>query len=167
MPQAIAMPASGRSTALAVASCQSLSVKPVIRTPSANSISGTEISPSILMPTRSGAHSVIFKVATSNPAMAANTTGIRHSMSRRACGSSQRAPKVKCRVFSTMNRITAAGIAASPQASNASGSPMLPELLNSIGGTRVFAGTPHRRANGQASSPQLTSSRNAPRASGA
>ena len=35
--------------------------------------------------------------------------------------------------------ITAAGIATSPQASIASGRPMLPELLNIIGGASVYA----------------------------
>ena len=42
--------------------------------------------------------------------------------------------------------------ACSPKASTISGSPMLPELLNIIGGSRVFAGTFISFATGQASS---------------
>lgn len=105
--------------------------------------------------------------ATVNPAIAAKTTGMRHKVSKRVVGSSRRAPKEKCSVFSTMNRITAAGSAFSPQASTASGRPMLPELLNSIGGTSVLGWMPNSRATGQASRPQVASTRKPPSASGA
>ncbi len=106
-------------------------------------------------------------MATASPAMAATTTGMRQSVSSRVVGSSRRAPKEKCSVFSTMNRITAAGSASSPQASTASGRPMLPELLKSIGGTRVLGWMPTKRAIGQASRPQVASTRKPASASGA
>jgi hypothetical protein len=44
---------------------------------------------------------------------------------------------------------------------------MLPELLNIIGGTSVFGGTPTSLASGQASRPQVSSSRKPPSARGA
>ncbi len=52
-----------------------------------------------------------------------------------------------------MNNTTAAGSAASPKASSNSGIPMLPELLNIIGGRKVFGSRRNHFASGQSSNP--------------
>ena len=59
----------------------------------------------------------------------------------------------------------AAPSAASPKASTMSGMPMLPELLNIIGGTKVFVSTFRSRAKGQASRPEPRITRAPPSAS--
>jgi predicted permease len=63
-------------------------------------------------------------------------------------------PSEKCRIISTRNKITAPGKAAAPNASTIKGSPILPELLNIIGGTKVSGAMPNSRAKGQANSPE-------------
>src|SRR5574343_590796 len=132
------MPASGRNTALPTASFHSANRTSVIRTPSENNNKGTDTSPNILILIINGCQTGIFTRATVKPAMAAATTGIRQSVTKRVVGSSRRAPNEKWSVFSTIKRMTAAGNAFSPQASTANGNPILPELLNNIGGTSVF-----------------------------
>jgi hypothetical protein len=57
----------------------------------------------------SGCQIGILRIATVNPAIAAKTTGMRHRVKSRVSGLSKRAPNEKCRVFSTMKRMTAAG----------------------------------------------------------
>ena len=64
-----------------------------------------------------------------------------------------------------VNMTTAAGNAASPNASMASGKPMLPELVNIIGGTNVRAETFSMRASGHASRPLTRTMTAAPMAS--
>ena len=49
-------------------------------------------------------------------------------------------PILKCNVFSTKNIIIAAGKAFSPNANKANGKPILPELLNIIGGRKTLNG---------------------------
>ena len=60
---------------------------------------------------------------------------------------------------------TAAGRRASPKASSASGRPMLPELLNIMGGTKVRGLTRSSRATGQASRPEARTTTRLPRMS--
>ncbi len=69
-------------------------------------------------------------------------------------GLSIHSPTVKCSSISTMNSTTAAGSAASPKASSSSGMPMLPELLNIIGGRKVFTSSPSQRTSGHSTSPE-------------
>ena len=88
------------------------------------------------------------------PAKVASSMGMRSSTSGCTRPSIMALPTVKCSRFSTRNSTTAAGSAASPKANNASGRPMLPELLNIIGGTKVLICQPARRASGQASRPE-------------
>ena len=60
---------------------------------------------------------------------------------------------------------TAAGSWPSPKASSASGNPMFPELLNIMGGTKVRGLTRSRRATGQASNPEASTTTRLPRMS--
>ena len=70
--------------------------------------------------------------------MLANTMGNRSRRIMEVWGSSMYRPTEKCSSISTMNSTMAAGSAASPNASTRIGIPMLPELLNIIGGRKVF-----------------------------
>tara|TARA_Y100001972_G_C7667805_1_gene338274 strand:+ start:13737 stop:14147 length:411 start_codon:yes stop_codon:yes gene_type:complete len=54
----------------------------------------------------------------------------------------------------TKNSITAAGKASSPNARMASGKPMLPELLNIMGGTKIRLSIPNKRPTGHANKPE-------------
>ena len=63
-------------------------------------------------------------------------------------------PSVKCSRFEIVNSATIAEKPGWPNASTASGSPMLPQLLNIIGGTNVRRSSCSSRANGHASSPE-------------
>ena len=75
-------------------------------------------------------------------------TGVRSNCANRMRWSSIKAPREKCRNISTKNSTTAPASAASPNANTMSGMPILPELLNIIGGTKVFTCTFNKRANG-------------------
>jgi hypothetical protein len=72
---------------------------------------------------------------------------------------------VNWRRFEVTNMATAAGSILSPKASGASGSPMFPELLNIMGGTKVRGLTRSRRATGQASRPEASTTTRLPRMS--
>jgi len=77
------------------------------------------------------------------------------------------APSVKCRRLDTTNSATIGPKPRSPNASTASGRPMLPQLLNIIGGTNVRGSWCSSFANGQASSPDPSTMPIEPRISGA
>ena len=72
----------------------------------------------------------------------------------------QAGAKEKCSVFSTMNRMTAAGSAFRPRPARRAAGRCCRKLLKSIGGTRVLGWMPTKRAIGQASRPQVASTRN-------
>lgn len=93
---------------------------------------------------------------TASPAMLASTMGMRSSRHSGVPGLSIQSPSEKCSSISTMNRTTAAGSAASPKASSSSGIPMLPELLNIIGGRKVFGLSFSHFTSGQSSTPEPT-----------
>jgi len=86
--------------------------------------------------------------------MAASTIGWRKTVDNRARWSSSQMPTVKCSTFSTRNTTSAAGNTSGPNASNISGSPILPALLNISGGTKVFIWNGVKRTSGQASRPE-------------
>ena len=109
-----------------------------MRTPRANSISGMHTPPSMFSDSSSQPGSAIPLKFTARPARLAKTMGSFRRWTRDECGSSMYRPTEKCSSISTMNSTIAAGRAASPNASTSSGIPMLPELLNIIGGRKVF-----------------------------
>ena len=74
-------------------------------------------------------------------------------------------PSVKCSRFEIVKSATIAEKPACPYASTASGSPMLPQLLNIIGGTNVRLSSCRSRANGHARSPEPTTTPMLPRIS--
>ena len=159
------MPSSGRATAPATPTPQAWNEASARRTPSEKSRRGIDISPSMRMAVSSGGHNASSPALTPMPASAASMTGMRQTVDSRVRWSSIQAPSEKCNRFSTKNSTTAAGSAASPKASTASGNPMLPELLNIIGGRKVFASTFMSRASGQAASPDPSTTAAAPTAS--
>ena len=63
-------------------------------------------------------------------------------------------PSVNCNRFEIVNSATIGEKPAVPYASAASGSPMLPQLLNIIGGTNVRTSARIARATGHASRPE-------------
>ncbi len=110
----------------------------ISRTPRANSISGIQICPSISIGVASSSGTCQPARETVKPARVAMKMGIRNRPSSEARLSRIFTPTLKCRVFSMMNSTTAAGSIFSPKASSISGRPMLPELLNIIGGPKVL-----------------------------
>ncbi len=65
-----------------------------------------------------------------------------------------RLPRVNCRSVLATSKSTIAASPGRPKASTASGRPMLPQLLNIIGGTKVRGLTCASRAIGHAISPE-------------
>ena len=123
------------------------------RTPSASSISGTAMSPTMRIAVISGGHTPRPDRLTATPAKAASTEGERQASTSRARWSSSQTPKEKCTRLVTANITTAGASASGPKASTASGRPRLPLLLNIIGGTSVRGSMPRQRATAQPTAP--------------
>jgi hypothetical protein len=105
----------------------------------------------------SGCQIGILSIATVNPAIAAKTTGMRHSVSSACFRIEQAGAEGEMQGVFDHEQDHRRRQGASPQASTASGRPMLPELLNSIGGTSVFGWTadqPGKRPGEQAAGRQ-------------
>ena len=62
---------------------------------------------------------------------------MRKTGQKAACRLTMCTPSVKCARFEIVNSVTIAESPAGPKLRYASGSPMLPQLLNIIGGTHV------------------------------
>ncbi len=130
------------------------SVSCVRRTPRANSISGTIASPSSFMPLKivSGGRTPLTALA--KPSALESIRGLSSSSRVRACALVMREPTEKWIRLLMENSATAAPKPGGPNASSASGRPMLPQLLNIIGGTNVRTFSRMRRASGHARSPE-------------
>ena len=131
-------------------------VSAVSRTPSANSIIGNIASPSSLRPesTTSGGRTSVS--ALKKPSAVPIISGLVSRSRVRAARLVMRAPSEKCSRLLTENSATAAPKFDAPNASSASGKPMLPQLLNITTGTSVRGCAPNARASGQASKPPPT-----------
>jgi hypothetical protein len=91
--------------------------------------------------------------ANANPSTVAMTIGLPNRLRNFAWWSMIQTPSVKCSRFEMVKSATMGEKPAPPYASTASGSPMLPQLLNIIGGTNVRGLRCISFANGHASSP--------------
>src|SRR5450432_2772843 len=160
---AIAMPVSGHTSAPITPRFQPPQVTVAMRAPSEISISGIIASPVILMATISQSGSGGCTSAKAKPTNVAITIGLRKTGQNAACRLTMCTPTVNCSRFEIVNSATIAERPACPNASAASGSPMLPQLLNIIGGTKVRVSSCSSLANGHASSPEPTTTPIAPR----
>ena len=86
--------------------------------------------------------------------MVAITMGLANTPFTDALGFTSLTPKVKCIKFEIANNATAGARPAVPKANTAKGKPMLPQLLNIIGGTNVLGSMPEILAIGQAKIPE-------------
>lgn len=121
----------------------------VSRTPSANSIIGSSALPSSCMPDISMSGGRQSSRALAKPRAVATISGLNSRSRVRACALVMRAPSEKCSRLLIENSATAAPKCAGPKASSASGSPMLPLLLNITTGTSVRGEVPLTRATAQ------------------
>src|SRR5213594_3694485 len=149
-----AIPATGQTTAPSTPSCQPRFDRSVRRTPSANSIIGSVASPSIFRPVISAAGTFQAKTLKRSPSTLATIIGEVASAFHSAWRLTMRLPRVNCRSVLATSSSTIAARPGRPKASTASGRPMLPQLLNIIGGTKVRGLTRARSAIGQAIIPE-------------
>ena len=98
---------------------------------------GISASPTILMPVAIQPGSGGWKSAKAKPTKVDHTIGLRRRLPKRALWSTIQVPSVNCSRLEIVNSATIAEKPACPNASTASGRPMLPQLLNIIGGTKV------------------------------
>ena len=88
------------------------------------------------------------------PNIVAITIGFAKTPLTDALGLTNFTPSVKCIKFEIANSATAGAKPTVPKANTAKGNPMLPQLLNIIGGTKVFGSMPDSLAMGQAKIPE-------------
>src|SRR5713226_8830161 len=131
-------PDKGHKTAPHTPMRQYLKDTSLSRTPKEKSSNGMETSPSILI--------IVFSTSgisqplklKARPSRVATIIGICRNWLKRVRWCRIYAPKEKCSTVSTKKSTTAAASAASPNPSTARAMPMLPELLNIIGGRKVL-----------------------------
>ena len=90
------------------------------------------------------------------PMMVAITIGLANTPLMCARGFTNFTPSVKCIRLDTANKATAGAKPALPKAKTAKGKPILPQLLNIIGGTKVLGSMPLILAIGHAKIPEPT-----------
>ena len=88
------------------------------------------------------------------PRIVAITIGFANTPLTDALGLTNFTPNVKCIKFEIANKATAGASPTVPKANTAKGKPMLPQLLNIMGGTKVFGSIPDNLAIGQAKMPE-------------
>ena len=134
-------------------------------TPNENSISGMAISPIMLKGVRRVAGIVTVVKLSATPNILTNTMGMRSTLINEEFLSMVLMPTLKCNVFSTINKIMAAGMADFPKASSVKGRPIFPEFAYIMGGTNVLILSPMNLANIQANKPDIKTTPIAPMAS--
>ena len=135
-----------------------------MRTPSEISISGIIASPVIRIASISQSGIGGCTSAKAKPTKVAITIGFRKIGQNAAWRLTMCTPSVKCSRLEIVNSATIADNPAGriARASTASGRPMLPQLLNIIGGTNVRGSSCSSRANGHASRPEPSTTPMAP-----
>ncbi|EKD97388.1 MAG: hypothetical protein ACD_23C00951G0003 [uncultured bacterium] len=124
------------------------------RTPRAKIINPIDIFPRSLMPSSTGCQSVTPLRLRETPKMEEANTGSRQSVAMLRRLLKIQVPSENCNMATTNKSTTAGPSACSPKVISNNGRPMLPTLLNMVGGTSVFGSKPSSRASGQARMPE-------------
>ena len=150
----IAIPVNGQTSAPMTPRFQPPQLTVAMRTPSEISISGIIASPVIRMASISQSGAGGWTSAKAKPTKVAITIGFLKIGQNAAWRFTMCTPSVKCSRLEIVNIATIADNPGWPNASTANGRPMLPQLLNIIGGTNVRGSSCSSRAKGHASRPE-------------